>query len=302
MPDPETGTEPLVRQTPQQIVDRILAMEEGTRFQVLAGGQGRKGTYDTLLSDLAGQGFARAIVDGQPVELADGIELELERYETHDVRGRRRSARAARRHRAAIDRFHRDGVGAGRGRGRVTQIVPKDDAEPRRSSSASTCPPVRRRSFEGYAPRNFSFNSPYGACGHCDGLGTVFEVDPQLVVPDGRRTADGDRSPWAGVRSLLRVWWRRWREYGMRVGPAVGARSPPSSRICSSTGRGAKGRIQGPLQEPVRPHPARIRRSTRGSSVPDLYGTPRPRAVPPARRSRATMRLVPRVRSAAGPG
>ena len=81
--DPETG-ERLVRQTPQQIVDRVLAMEEGTRFQVLAPVvRGRKGTYDTLLADLAAQGFSRAVVDGEIHELSD--DLDLARYEMHTI-------------------------------------------------------------------------------------------------------------------------------------------------------------------------------------------------------------------------
>ena len=77
---------PVSRQSPQQIVDRIMAMDEGTRFLVLAPVvRGRKGEYSTLLDDLAKQGFARAIVDGESVELADRGELELERYETHTI-------------------------------------------------------------------------------------------------------------------------------------------------------------------------------------------------------------------------
>jgi excinuclease ABC subunit A len=173
--DPETGEE-LVRQTPQQIVDKILAMEDGTRFQVLAPVvRGRKGTYDTLLQDLATQGFARAIVDGEPVELAEEIALELERYETHDVS-------------VVVDRLVlRDGIER-----RLTdsietaltlaggvaemQIVSRDEgAEPETIVfSQHLSRPSDGKSFEELAPRNFSFNSPYGACGHCDGLGTVF--------------------------------------------------------------------------------------------------------------------------------
>ena len=83
--DSETG-ERLIRQTPQQIVDRILAMDEGTRFQVLAPVvRGRKGTYDTLLDDLAAQGFARAVVDGDLIELGAENRLDLARYEMHDI-------------------------------------------------------------------------------------------------------------------------------------------------------------------------------------------------------------------------
>ena len=220
--DPETG-ERLSRQTPQQIVDRILEMEPGTRFQVLAPVvRGRKGTYDTLLADLAGQGYARAIVDGELLELADmagatGLSggadgLELARYEMHDIS-------------VVVDRLVlRDGVErrltdsvetALRLAGGIAEIDivarprPDDDdrgravEEPRRIVfSQHLARPSDGKSFEELAPRNFSFNSPYGACTHCDGLGTVFEVDPQLVVPDPDATlADGAITPWADSRS-----------------------------------------------------------------------------------------------------
>ena len=221
--DPETG-ERLIRQTPQQIVDRILDMEPGTRFQVLAPVvRGRKGTYDTLLTDLAHQGYARAIVDGELIELADMADttglsggadgLELARYEMHDIS-------------VVIDRLVlRDGVErrltdsvetALRLAGGIAEIeiVPRpgeaatlledaEDGRPRRIVfSQHLARPSDGKSFEELAPRNFSFNSPYGACGHCDGLGTVFEVDPELVVPDpGATIAGGAITPWADSRS-----------------------------------------------------------------------------------------------------
>ena len=220
--DPETG-ERLIRQTPQQIVDRILEMEPGTRFQVLAPVvRGRKGTYDTLLADLAGQGYARAIVDGELLELADmagatGLSggadgLELARYEMHDIS-------------VVVDRLVlRDGVErrltdsvetALRLAGGIAEIDivarprPDDDdrgravEEPRRIVfSQHLARPSDGKSFEELAPRNFSFNSPYGACTHCGGLGTVFEVDPHLVVPDPDATlAGGAITPWADSRS-----------------------------------------------------------------------------------------------------
>ena len=221
--DPETG-ERLIRQTPQQIVDRILEMEPGTRFQVLAPVvRGRKGTYDTLLADLAGQGYARAIVDGELLELADmagatGLSggadgLELARYEMHDIS-------------VVVDRLVlRDGVErrltdsvetALRLAGGIAEIDivarprPDDDddrgravEEPRRIVfSQHLARPSDGKSFEELAPRNFSFNSPYGACTHCGGLGTVFEVDPQLVVPDPDATVEeGAITPWADSRS-----------------------------------------------------------------------------------------------------
>lgn len=205
--DPETG-ERLERQTPQQIVDRILLMEEGTRFQVLAPVvRGRKGTYETLLSDLAGQGFARAIVDDEPIDLAhlDDVELNLERYETHTIQ-------------VVVDRLVlRDGIERRLTESMETalslaegiaeiQIMPgrdEPDAEPQLIVfSQHLSRPSDGKSFDEIAPRNFSFNSPYGACTHCDGLGTVFEVDERLVVPNPEATiAEGAIAPWSSGRS-----------------------------------------------------------------------------------------------------
>ncbi|NNC81299.1 MAG: excinuclease ABC subunit UvrA [Acidimicrobiales bacterium] len=204
--DPETG-ERLERQTPQQIVDRVLQLEEGTRFQVLAPVvRGRKGTYDTMLADLAGQGFARAIVDGQLIELGqlDDFEMDLARYETHDIS-------------VVVDRLVlRDGIdrrltesmetalGLAEGVAEIQIMPPKgsDDDVETVIFSQHLSRPSDGKSFEELAPRNFSFNSPYGACTHCDGLGTVFEVDPQLVIPDPEATiGEGAIAPWAGGRS-----------------------------------------------------------------------------------------------------
>jgi len=245
--DPETGEE-LVRQTPQQIVDKILLMDEGTRFQVLAPVvRGRKGTYDTLLQELATQGFARAIVDGEPVELAEEIELELERYETHDVT-------------VVVDRLVlRDGIER-----RLTdsietaltltgglaemQIVHKDRDTPAETIvfSQHLSRPSDGKSFEELAPRNFSFNSPYGACTHCDGLGTVFEVDARLVVPDPEATvADGAIAPWAGGRSryFSRLVEAICEEYGVSS-DTPWEKLSKKQRDLLLYGRGVKGRIE----------------------------------------------------------
>ncbi len=201
--DPETGEE-LVRQTPQQIVDKVLKLPANTRFQVLAPiVRGRKGTYETLLSDLAQQGFARAIVDGGLLELSEQNELDLARYETHNIQ-------------VVVDRLVlREGIER-----RLTdsietalsltggiaeiQIVPREGEGPVETIvfSQHLSRPSDGKSFEELAPRNFSFNSPYGACKHCDGLGTVFEVDAQLVVPDPEATiAEGAITPWAAGRT-----------------------------------------------------------------------------------------------------
>ena len=199
--DPETGEE-LVRQTPQQIVDKILKMEEGLRFQVLAPiVKGRKGTYDTMLADLASQGFARAIVDGEQIELNEEVHAELERYETHDI-----SVIVDRLVlREGIDRRLTDSIETAlslTGGIAELQIVPKEGDPETIVFSQHLSRPSDGKSFDELAPRNFSFNSPYGACTHCDGLGTVFEVDQRLVVTDPDATIEGGAiTPWAGGRS-----------------------------------------------------------------------------------------------------
>ncbi len=210
---PEHGVS-VSRQTPQQIVDRILELPDGTRFQVLAPVvRGRKGEYQTLLEELAGQGYSRARIDGEIHELTDPPRLA--RYEQHTIE-------------VVVDRLvRRDGIER-----RLTdsletalrlaegvaevQLVPKDgegDAEVLTFSQHLACP-VDGRSFDEPAPRNFSFNSPYGACPDCDGLGTRFEVDPELVVPDPDLSIEeGAVVPWAGARG----------EYFGRVLEAVSA-------------------------------------------------------------------------------
>jgi len=192
------------RQTPQQIVDRVLELPDGTRFQVLAPVvRGRKGTYDTLLSDLASQGFARAIIDGELHELTDSVELA--RYEQHTIQ-------------VVVDRLVRkDGIERrltdsletalriAEGVAEVQIVGRGDDSglddEILTFSQHLGCPECGL-SFEELAPRNFSFNSPYGACEHCDGLGTRFEVDAELVVPNPDLSiAEGALAPWATART-----------------------------------------------------------------------------------------------------
>ena len=193
----------LSRQTPQQIVDRIQELPEGTRFQVLAPVvRGRKGEYETLLADLAGQGFTRAKVDGETVEIAEFLkrDAKLARYEQHDIdvivdRLVRKSG-IARRLTDSLETALKltDGVAA-------VELVGDGEPEVITFSQHLACPKCGS-SFEEPAPRNFSFNSPYGACETCLGLGTRFEVDPELVVPDPELTlADGAIAPWRSAHT-----------------------------------------------------------------------------------------------------
>jgi excinuclease ABC subunit A len=203
----------VTRQTPQQIVDRILELAEGTRFQVLAPVvRGRKGEYESLLEDLAKQGFARARIDGEVHELGDAKSLpKLARYENHTIEvivdRLVRRAGIERRLTDSLETALRlaDGVAE-------VQLVPKgeEDAEAEAETmvfsqhlACTNC----GVSFDELAPRNFSFNSPYGACPHCAGLGTRFEVDPELVVPDPDLSLEeGAIAPWANSHS---EWFQR---------------------------------------------------------------------------------------------
>src|ERR1700678_2447908 len=203
------------RQTPQQIVDRVLTLPEGTRFQVLAPVvRGRKGEYESLFEELASQGYARARVDGTAYELSEVPKLA--RYEAHtiEVVVDRLVLRAGieRRLTDSLETALKlaDGVAE-------VQIVPRDAGEVQAEGQAAgqaegqtetltfsqhlACP-VCGTSYDELAPRNFSFNSPYGACPRCDGLGTRYEVDPELVVPDPDLSLDdGAVAPWGGARS-----------------------------------------------------------------------------------------------------
>ena len=201
--DPETG-EKLARQTPQQIVDRIMELKEGTRFLVLAPVvRGRKGTYETLLEDLASQGFSRVLIDGEIHEF--GESADLARYEQHTIK-------------VVVDRLvMKKGIerrltesmetalslSEGVSEIEIVDATKKENEENELIVfSQHLSRPSDGKSFEDLAPRNFSFNSPYGACTYCDGLGTVYEVDPQLVVPNPELTlTEGAIAPWSGGRS-----------------------------------------------------------------------------------------------------
>ncbi len=208
----------ITRQTPQQIVDRVLQLPDGTRFQVLAPVvRGRKGEYSALLDELAGQGFTRARVDGEVHDLP--VKLELARYEQHTIEiivdRLVRRAGIERRLTDSLETALRIAEGVAE-----VEIVPaKGDTteiETLTFSEHLACTHCGL-SYDELAPRNFSFNSPYGACETCDGLGTKFQVDPELIVPDDDLSIDGGAiSPWSGFRGeyFKRVIQAVAREYG----------------------------------------------------------------------------------------
>src|SRR5664280_1591229 len=186
------------RQTPQQIVDQVMSRGANEKFLVLATVvEGRKGEYSTLLGELAGQGFSRVRVDGVVPEPADRDELTLARYEQHtiDVVLDRLTVRASNRQR--LTESVEAALKLTKG---LVSFLFLDDDELVQFSEKLACSDCGI-SFTEMAPRDFSFNSPYGACAVCTGLGTRFEVDPELVVPDNSLSlADGALAPWAGQR------------------------------------------------------------------------------------------------------
>ena len=189
---------PVSRQTSQQIVDQVLQQPSGSKFLVLAPiVEGRKGEYSTLLNELAAQGFSRARVDGQTIELEDRDELSLARYETHTIEVvlDRLSVRPAIRQR--LTESVESALKLSKG---VVAFYFVDDDELMQFSELLACSDCGI-SFTEMAPRDFSFNSPYGACPTCSGLGTRYEVDPDLVVPyPDLSLAQGALAPWAGQR------------------------------------------------------------------------------------------------------
>ncbi|SEH00595.1 excinuclease ABC subunit A [Nonomuraea solani] len=190
---------PIARQTPQQIVDRVMDLEEGTRFQVLAPVvRGRKGEYAELFRELQTKGFARARVDGTVVRLEEPPTLK--KYEKHDIEVivDRLSVKESSRRRLT-DSVETSLQLSG---GTITLEfvdLPEGDPNRERFYSEHLYCPYDDLSFEELEPRSFSFNSPFGACPECTGLGTKMEVDPDLVVPDPERTlGDGAIHPWSG--------------------------------------------------------------------------------------------------------
>jgi excinuclease ABC subunit A len=197
---------PIARQTPQQIVDRVLELEEGTRFQVLAPVvRGRKGEYTELLKELQAKGYSRARVDGTVIRLDevanDATALPvLKKYEKHDIEViiDRLAVKDTARRRLTDSVETALGLAGGVV---ILDFVDLPDTDPHRERMYSehlACL-YDDLSFDELEPRSFSFNSPWGACPDCTGLGTRMEVDPELIVPDQDKSLDdGAIAPWAG--------------------------------------------------------------------------------------------------------
>jgi excinuclease ABC subunit A len=193
---PETGL-PIEAQTVSQMVDRVAAMKDGTRLLILAPiARGRKGEFKKELADLRKRGFQRVKIDGKQLDIEDAPNLD-KKY-NHDIE-------------VVVDRVVvREGLESRLADSFETALALADglsitedaDKGTRTTFSAKFACPVSGFTIEEIEPRLFSFNSPFGACPACDGLGTEMFFDPELIVPDDRLTLrDGAITAWANSSS-----------------------------------------------------------------------------------------------------
>ncbi|MYS81742.1 excinuclease ABC subunit UvrA [Embleya scabrispora] len=189
---------PIARQSPQQVVDRVLELEEGTRFQVLSPiVRERKGEFVDLFAELQSKGYSRARVDGAVIQLTDPPKLKKQEKHTIEVVIDRLTVKSSAKRRLTDSVETALSLGSGMV---ILDFVdlPEDDANRERMFSEHLYCPYDDLSFEELEPRSFSFNSPFGACPDCTGIGTRMEVDPELVVPDGQKSLDeGALAPWS---------------------------------------------------------------------------------------------------------
>jgi excinuclease ABC subunit A len=200
--------EPVTRQTPQQIVDQLLELEDGTRFQVLAPVvRGRKGEFVDLFKELTAKGYSRARVDGELIQLSEAPKLGKQFKHTIEV---------------VVDRLVvKEGVSQrltdsietalSLAEGRVlADFVDLDADDPHRLRAFSenlACPNEHPLAIDEIEPRSFSFNNPFGACAACSGIGTRLEVDEELIIPNQERSLrEGAIAPWSLGTATTEYW------------------------------------------------------------------------------------------------
>lgn len=194
---PECGR-PIARQSPQAIVDRVLGLEPGSRFQVLSPlARERKGEFVDLFHELQTKGYSRARVDGQTIQLSEPPKLKKQEKHTIEVVVDRLTVKDSAKRRLTDSVETALGLSGGMV---ILDFVDLDEDDPQRERMFSEhlyCP-YDDLSFEELEPRTFSFNSPFGACPDCTGIGTRMEVDPELIVPDEDKSLDeGALHPWS---------------------------------------------------------------------------------------------------------
>ncbi|VTY09755.1 excinuclease ABC subunit UvrA [Rothia mucilaginosa] len=216
---PACGEE-ITQQTPQQIVDILQEYPERTRLQILAPVvSARKGEFVDLFKDLLTQGYSRARVDGETVQLSDPPKLSKQYKHTIEV---------------VVDRIViKDGIhqrltdsietALKLADGRVLiDFVDREQDDPERTRSFSenlACPNNHPLQIDTIEPRAFSFNSPFGACSACDGIGSRLEVDTELLVPNPDLTlGEGAIAPWSQGKATTEYWLRLLAGLGEELG------------------------------------------------------------------------------------
>ena len=216
---PECGEE-ITQQTPQQIVDILQDYPERTRLQILAPVvSARKGEFVDLFKDLLTQGYSRARVDGETVQLSDPPKLAKQYKHTIEV---------------VVDRIViKDGIhqrltdsietALKLADGRVLiDFVDREQDDPERTRSFGenlACPNNHPLQIDTIEPRAFSFNSPFGACSACDGIGSRLEVDTELLVPNPDLTlGEGAIAPWSQGKATTEYWLRLLAGLGEELG------------------------------------------------------------------------------------
>lgn len=187
--------EVIQRQTPQQIVDCVLAGEEGEKFQVLAPAvRSRKGEFVELFEQLAAAGYSRVRVDGEVYPLTDPPQLKKQIKHTIDVVVDRLKVRPGQKQR--FTESVETALGLTDGLVFIEYVDRTGPDRLRRFSEKLACPNGHQLGVEELEPRAFSFNSPFGACPDCDGIGTKIEVDPELLIPDPDAPVVEAVQPW----------------------------------------------------------------------------------------------------------
>ena len=196
----------IAKQTPQNIVDQILQMEEGLKFQVLAPViRARKGEFLDLFKDFTTQGYSRVRVDGTTYQIAEVPKLKKQEKHTIEVVVDRLSVKSESKSRItdSIETALKLASGLV-----ILDFVDAKKGSPDKEKSFSehmACHECEL-SFEELEPRSFSFNSPFGACPECTGIGTKLEVDEELLIPDDSLSIyDGAIAPWSGMEYFLRL-------------------------------------------------------------------------------------------------
>jgi excinuclease ABC subunit A len=190
---PECGRE-ITKLSTEEIVDRILEIGEGKKIEILSPiVRGRKGEYSTLLLDMFRRGFSKAIVNGKKYELTPKTEIPLARYKMHNIDIQVDELEISDKNISRIFESVEKALKLSQG---LVRIKPATKEEIIYNQKLSC--PIHDIEFPELEPRLFSFNSPFGACPACEGLGSKKEIDPTLVVPDKNRTiAEGAVLPWS---------------------------------------------------------------------------------------------------------